>query len=84
MDIIIKEHKEDKETRKNGAIKTNEDLVDVLLKFHDSGDLDHNEFSLTSDNIKAVILVSSIYVQFLYIISFPFTKQINLIASLCL
>lgn len=52
MDIIIKEHK-DQETRKTGPVV--KDLVDVLLKFHEHADL---EFSLTTDNIKAVIWVS--------------------------
>lgn len=53
MDIIIKEHK-DQETRQAGQTVV-KDLVDVLLKFHDHADL---EFSLTTDNIKAVIWVS--------------------------
>ncbi|KAF3458029.1 hypothetical protein FNV43_RR02693 [Rhamnella rubrinervis] len=49
IDNIIKEHK-DQETRKAGRVV--KDLVDVLLKFHDRSDL---QFSLTTDNIKAVI-----------------------------
>lgn len=55
MENIFKEHK-DKATTERGEDEAQEDLVDVLLKFHkDNGGL---EFSLTTDNIKAVILVS--------------------------
>lgn len=57
MDIIIEEHK-DQGTGKGG--RKVKDLVDVLLQFHERVDL---EFSLTSDNIKAVIWVS-IFVRF--------------------
>jgi cytochrome P450 len=60
MDIIINEHKEDKARQESSLSngggdedKIEEDLVHGLLKFHDRGD--HN-FSLTTDNIKAVIL----------------------------
>ncbi|PON43446.1 Cytochrome P450, E-class, group I [Parasponia andersonii] len=53
MENIIKEHKEDKAVENNGHGERGEDLVDVLLKFqYCSG----TEFSLTTDNIKAVIL----------------------------
>jgi cytochrome P450 len=53
MEKIISEHKA-KATTKAGEAVTEEDLVDVLLKFHEHGD---SEFSLTNNNIKAVILV---------------------------
>nr|XP_048328595.1 cytochrome P450 71D11-like [Ziziphus jujuba var. spinosa] len=53
LDVIIKEHKEAKATRKGSVTKAEEDIVDVLLRFHDRGDVD--EFSLTCDNIKAVL-----------------------------
>ncbi|PON43463.1 Cytochrome P450, E-class, group I, partial [Parasponia andersonii] len=49
---IFQEHKEKKSAERSGGIGTEEDLVDVLLKFHNNGDL---EFSLTSDNLKAII-----------------------------
>ncbi|GMN21459.1 hypothetical protein TIFTF001_047279 [Ficus carica] len=48
VENIIKEHLEEK----SGASETvTEDLVDVLLKFHN---IDHG-FSLTTDNIKAIV-----------------------------
>lgn len=53
MENIINEHKE---ATRAGKAATAEDLVDVLLKFQEHGD---SEFSLTNDNIKAVILVMS-------------------------
>ena len=56
IDNIIKEHNKEKPTEKSGESGTvREDLVDVLLKFHNN-DL---EFSLTTDNLKAIILVSA-------------------------
>ncbi|KAL7186710.1 hypothetical protein ACSBR2_028439 [Camellia fascicularis] len=48
---IINEHIAGKATE-TGKDKADEDLVDALLKYHDHGT---NEFSLTIDNIKAVI-----------------------------
>jgi len=55
LENIINEHKEAKATTtKSGEAATTEDLVDVLLTFQEHGD---SEFSLTNDNIKAVILV---------------------------
>ena len=51
-DNIIREHKEKKMAEAKEIIP--EDLIDVLLKFHGK---DHG-FSLTTDNIKAVIWVS--------------------------
>ncbi|KAI5334247.1 hypothetical protein L3X38_024380 [Prunus dulcis] len=54
MENIIKEHKKDRATSESGEGKAEEDLVDVLLKFHERGN--GFEFSLTTDNIKAVIL----------------------------
>lgn len=66
MEIIINEHKQEKVSKLESSLissggvdhqdKTEEDLVHGLLKFHDHGS-DH-KFSLTTDNIKAVILVS--------------------------
>ncbi|PON94057.1 Cytochrome P450, E-class, group I, partial [Trema orientale] len=53
MENIIKEHKEDKAVENNGHGERGEDLVDVLLKFHNCSG---TGFSLTADNIKAVIL----------------------------
>ncbi|GMN31017.1 hypothetical protein TIFTF001_044538 [Ficus carica] len=49
FEIIIKKH--EAEIQKGKTRKT-EDLVDVLLKLHNN---DHLEFSLTSDNVKAII-----------------------------
>ena len=67
MDIIINEHREDEAKQEsslsNGGgdeVKIEEDLVHGLLKFHDRGD---HEFSLTTDNIKAVILVSKLSIS---------------------
>ncbi|BBN69624.1 cytochrome P450, family 71 subfamily B, polypeptide 7 [Prunus dulcis] len=54
MEDIIKEHKKDRATSDCGEGEAEEDLVDVLLKFHERGN--GFEFSLTTDNIKAVIL----------------------------
>uniref|UniRef100_A0A803Q8K0 Cytochrome P450 n=1 Tax=Cannabis sativa TaxID=3483 RepID=A0A803Q8K0_CANSA len=58
---IIHEHKEQKPKE-----RSDEDLVDVLLKFHDNDDLG---FSLTSENIYAIIFVSTfiLYVTFISI-----------------
>ncbi|PON94058.1 Cytochrome P450, E-class, group I, partial [Trema orientale] len=53
MENIIKEHKQDKAVEKKGHGEREVDLVDVLLKFHNSSD---TGFSLTTENIKAVIL----------------------------
>ena len=58
LENIINEHKEKKATTKaDGEDAGAEDLIDVFLKFH----LEHGgdkDFSLTTDNIKAVIVVS--------------------------
>ncbi|PRQ32140.1 putative premnaspirodiene oxygenase [Rosa chinensis] len=54
MENIIKEHIQATTTTKSEEAEVEEDLVDVLLKFHDHGG--GHEFSLTTDNIKAVIL----------------------------
>ncbi|XP_024029898.1 cytochrome P450 71D11 [Morus notabilis] len=53
VENIIKEHNKRKSAEKSGESETvTEDLVDVLLKFHDN-DLG---FSLTTDNLKAIIM----------------------------
>ncbi len=58
MGNIINEHKEQKATTKaDDEDERAEDLIDVLLKFHQENGSD-NEFSLTTNNIKAVIMVS--------------------------
>jgi ABC-type multidrug transport system fused ATPase/permease subunit len=55
MQKIITDHMAKAATTKAGeAAAAEEDLIDVLLKFHEQGD---SEFSLTINNIKAVILV---------------------------
>ena len=56
MENIIKEHKEKKSAQKSGESGREEDLVDVLLKFHNNDEIG---FSLTSDNLKAIIWVSN-------------------------
>uniref|UniRef100_A0A2N9FSZ4 Uncharacterized protein n=1 Tax=Fagus sylvatica TaxID=28930 RepID=A0A2N9FSZ4_FAGSY len=56
MGNIINEHKEQKATTKaDDEDERAEDLIDVLLKFHQENGSD-NEFSLTTNNIKAVIM----------------------------
>ena len=60
MGNIINEHKEQKATKKTDENVRAEDLIDVLLKFHQEHSSD-SEFSLTISNIKAVILVSDIF-----------------------
>ncbi|XP_059659141.1 premnaspirodiene oxygenase-like [Cornus florida] len=50
LDSIVSDHKA---KRKNNDVSAMEDLVDVLLKFEETSDLN---FSLTTDNIKAIIL----------------------------
>ncbi|GMN63544.1 hypothetical protein TIFTF001_032626 [Ficus carica] len=53
LENIINEHREGRDATKNGRLEKEEDLVDVLLRFHDCGD---TGFSLTTNSIKAVIL----------------------------
>ena len=55
LDNILKEHREEKLAAKTGDEEASEDLVDILLRFQERDDL---EFSITDNNIKAVILVS--------------------------
>lgn len=52
MGIMVNEHKMHKASGKG---REDDDLVDALLEYHECGS---NEFSLTINNIKAVILVS--------------------------
>ena len=61
---IINDHKEAMSKRaKEGLADEEEDLIDCLLKYEDSGS--DMGFNLTTDNIKAIILVSSLF--FFYI-----------------
>ena len=56
---IINEHRSKKEmAARTGADEEEHDLVDVLFGIQDKGD---TEFSLTDNNIKAIILVSMFY-----------------------
>ncbi|XP_038685541.1 cytochrome P450 71D9-like [Tripterygium wilfordii] len=50
---IINEHFMEKEISKTRKYDKDEDLVDILLKFHEQGD---RQFQLTIDNIKSIIL----------------------------
>ncbi|RXI09792.1 hypothetical protein DVH24_033852 [Malus domestica] len=54
IENIINEHQKDLETTKNVEGETVEDLVHVLLKFHEHGG--ELEFSLTTNNIKDIML----------------------------
>ena len=70
VDNILEEHRKKKPTTKSGQSETvTEDLVDVLLKFHNR-DLG---FSLTTDNLKAIIFVSTHQpmLRFIHIIYTP-------------
>lgn len=55
LEDIIREHRNNRSENKSGDQREDgdEDLVDVLLKFQNQGD---QELSLTTENIKAVIL----------------------------
>lgn len=61
LDPIIEEHMTKKKDRGNNDNDDyNEDLVDVLLKFHKDNAQPTQEFSLSTDNVKAVLLVSQL------------------------
>ncbi|KEH34025.1 putative cytochrome P450 [Medicago truncatula] len=53
MENIITEHKEAKSKGSYDQAETDQDLVDVLIKYEDGS---NKEFFLTKDNIKAIIL----------------------------
>ncbi|OVA20161.1 Cytochrome P450 [Macleaya cordata] len=53
LDNIIKEHRENRKMIETNMGELEEDLVDVLLRVQQNGEL---EFPITTDNIKAVIL----------------------------
>ncbi|KAH9617608.1 hypothetical protein KSS87_014609 [Heliosperma pusillum] len=52
LDPIINDYK----SNMRQLHKTEENLVDVLMKFHQDNVLDSSQFSLSTDNIKAIIL----------------------------
>jgi len=54
MENIINEHKEAKSKANYDQAESDQDLVDVLIKYEDGN---NQEFFLTKDNIKAIILV---------------------------
>ena len=54
LDPIIDEHK----SKKRDQGKVEEDLVDVLLNFHKDNVANSHNLCLSTDNIKAVVLVS--------------------------
>lgn len=56
LENIINEHKEVKSKVKEGQGESEEDLVDVLLKFED-GNGNNQDICLTKNNIKAIIQV---------------------------
>uniref|UniRef100_A0A2P2IPQ7 Premnaspirodiene oxygenase-like n=1 Tax=Rhizophora mucronata TaxID=61149 RepID=A0A2P2IPQ7_RHIMU len=55
LESVMKDHRDKKGITERGGDDEKDDLVDVLLKLQEHGDL---EFSLTDENIKAVLLVS--------------------------
>ncbi|KAL3503600.1 hypothetical protein ACH5RR_038049 [Cinchona calisaya] len=64
LDSIINEHRIGSNTSIDEP-EAHKDLVDVLLKYQNDGSLD---FSLTDDNIKAVIMVSDLYINCLIVL----------------
>ncbi|KAJ1441269.1 Cytochrome P450 [Sesbania bispinosa] len=60
LEKIINDHKEARSRAKKVLVEAEEDLIDVLLKFEDSSS--DQDFHLTSNNIKAIILVSIVSV----------------------
>lgn len=69
LENIINEHLEAGSKAKDDQGEAKDDLVDVLIKYEDASDKD---FSLTKNNIKAIILVS-------IIISFKYFYKDNLV-----
>lgn len=66
MDLIfeklINEHVENQDRRKKGVAESGqEDLIDVLLRIRDAGDL---QIPITNNNIKAIIFVSTSAINF--------------------
>ncbi|KAK9940707.1 hypothetical protein M0R45_017352 [Rubus argutus] len=73
MENIIKGHKEGKPATKcQGEGEVEEDLVDVLLKYHNHSS--GSEFSLTTNNIKAVIQISCLTIL---IIIYPTVRGVG-------
>lgn len=59
FEMIINDHKERKARGIDGLVEGHEDLIDVLLKFEENNGTNQNqEFSLTKNNIKAILFVS--------------------------
>ncbi|KAG8365139.1 hypothetical protein BUALT_Bualt18G0073300 [Buddleja alternifolia] len=54
LENIVNEHKIVNAANETNKSEKHEDLVDVLLKFHDAA----NELPLTNDNIKAVLIIA--------------------------
>ncbi|KAK4420830.1 cytochrome [Sesamum alatum] len=57
LENIINDHRATNTATNSNESKKHEDLIDVLLKFHDSGD----ELHLTIDNLKSILQVSYVY-----------------------
>lgn len=59
MDPIIQEHLSNNKQTKGK--EEGDDIVDILLKYHKDNIQNTNQFSLTTDNIKAIVFVSSFW-----------------------